>query len=54
VTAPGPNEGGDAACWLPRVCPSCGRLADSDPPTVCAYCGTEITGDRLDDGPITS
>src|SRR4051794_32139768 len=33
------DEGGDPACWLRRVCPVCGRLADQDPPTVCAACG---------------
>ena len=32
-------EGGDPACWLPRVCPACGRLADEDPPTRCPACG---------------
>ncbi|MBV8992389.1 MAG: hypothetical protein JO287_01495 [Pseudonocardiales bacterium] len=54
MTALGPDEGGDAACWMARVCPSCGRLADSEPPTECAYCGTKIADDRVDDGPITS
>jgi hypothetical protein len=54
VTASGPDEAGDAACWMSRVCPSCGRLADSDPPTECAYCGTEIPDDQVDAGPITS
>jgi rRNA maturation endonuclease Nob1 len=54
MTAAGPDEGGDAACWLPRVCPSCGRLADSNPPTECAYCGTEIPDEQVDDRPITS
>lgn len=43
---PGPDdEGGDPACWLRRVCPGCGRLADEDPPTGCPACGTELTGD---------
>jgi hypothetical protein len=39
---PGPpdlDEGGDPACWLHRVCPACGRLADEDPPTRCTSCG---------------
>jgi rRNA maturation endonuclease Nob1 len=53
MNAPEPDEVGDAACWLARVCPSCGRLADSDPPTVCSSCGTEITDDQAD-WPITS
>jgi hypothetical protein len=43
--APDADEGGDPACWLPRVCPGCGRLADEDPPTRCAGCGLELTGD---------
>jgi hypothetical protein len=36
------DEGGDPACWLRRVCPDCGRLADDDPPVRCAGCGAEI------------
>ncbi len=40
------DEGGDPACWLHRVCPACGRVADEDPPTVCAACGEELPGDR--------
>jgi hypothetical protein len=40
-----PDEGGDPACWLARVCPECGRLADEDPPTRCAACGAELTAD---------
>ena len=39
------DEGGDPACWLHRVCPACGRIADEDPPTVCAECGEELTAD---------
>jgi hypothetical protein len=54
VTAREPDEGGDAACWLPRVCPSCGQLADCDPPTKCSVCGTEISDDNQVDPPITS
>jgi hypothetical protein len=38
-------DGGDPACWLPRVCPACGRLADEDPPTTCPACGAGIPGD---------
>jgi hypothetical protein len=33
---------GDAACWLRRVCPSCGTLAEVDPPTICEQCKEEI------------
>jgi rubrerythrin len=41
--APDPaDEGGDPACWLHRVCPACGRLADEDPPTRCPGCGELI------------
>jgi hypothetical protein len=43
--AGGPDEGGDPACWLARVCPTCGRIADEDPPTRCAACGAELTAD---------
>jgi rubrerythrin len=38
------EEGGDPACWLARVCPACGRLADEDPPTRCPACGEELPG----------
>lgn len=31
---------GDPPCWLDRVCPECGRLADRAPPTTCRACGT--------------
>ena len=33
---------GDPACWLHRVCPACGTIAETDPPTTCAQCGAEI------------
>jgi rubrerythrin len=42
---PPDDEGGDPACWLRRVCPECGRLADEDPPTRCPSCGTQLTPD---------
>jgi rubrerythrin len=38
----GGDDGGDPACWLHRVCPACGRLADGDPPTRCPGCGAEL------------
>ncbi|MFT7841208.1 hypothetical protein Q5530_34170 [Saccharothrix sp. BKS2] len=38
-------EGGDPVCWLSRVCPECGLLADGEPPEVCPRCGA-----ALDDG----
>lgn len=36
------DEGGDPACWLNRVCPECGRLADDEPPTRCPACGAAV------------
>jgi hypothetical protein len=38
-------DGGDAACWANRVCPTCGRLADQAPPTRCSACGEPVDGD---------
>ncbi|OEV05169.1 hypothetical protein [Streptomyces oceani] len=40
--APTESEGGESACWLDRVCPECGRLAEAAPPTVCARCGASM------------
>ncbi|GHE76561.1 hypothetical protein GCM10017786_02050 [Amycolatopsis deserti] len=40
-----PAEGGDPACWLARVCPDCGLVADVDPPTVCRRCGARLEGE---------
>jgi rubrerythrin len=39
------DESGNPACWLRRVCPACGRLADEDPPTTCPACGEELVPD---------
>jgi len=36
---------GDPACLLHRVCQACGAVADTDPPTVCPQCGSEMPGD---------
>jgi uncharacterized protein YeaO (DUF488 family) len=33
---------GDPACWLHRVCPACGTIANADPPTTCPQCRAEI------------
>jgi uncharacterized protein YeaO (DUF488 family) len=33
---------GDPACWLHRVCPSCGSVAPVDPPTTCPNCRATI------------
>ena len=41
--APAPeDDGGDPACWLARVGPACGRLADEDPSTDCPACGAQL------------
>ena len=38
-------EGGDAACWLPQVCPDCGALNET-PAAPCWRCGvTRSPGD---------
>lgn len=34
-----PQQGGDAACWLSRVCPTCGAF-NEDPNRACWHCGT--------------
>ena len=38
----GEPEGGDPVCWIHRICPACGRLADEDPPTSCQGCGAAL------------
>lgn len=40
-----PEPGGDPACWLRRVCPACGRLADDDRATRCPACGGPLPED---------
>ena len=42
---PPAEPAGDPVCWLHRVCPDCGRLADEDPPTRCPGCGALLTAD---------
>ncbi|MEU4807153.1 hypothetical protein [Actinosynnema sp. NPDC023587] len=37
-------EGGDPVCWLSRVCPECGHLADGEQPAVCPRCGAAAGG----------
>jgi hypothetical protein len=39
------DEGGDAACWVRRVCPVCGRLADEDLLTRCSACGELLSAE---------
>ena len=36
---------GDPACWMKRVCPACGALADTDPPAACPQCHAMIPGE---------
>jgi uncharacterized protein YeaO (DUF488 family) len=36
------DGGGDPVCWLPRVCPRCGAIADTEPPAACPRCHAEI------------
>jgi uncharacterized protein YeaO (DUF488 family) len=38
----GEDTPGDPACWLARVCPSCGRVAPVAPPTTCPNCHATI------------
>lgn len=43
-----PEEGGEPACMLPLLCPSCGRVPDGPRSPVCAACGAPVA-----DGPTT-
>jgi hypothetical protein len=45
ATPPEQDTAGDPVCWLRRVCPQCGALAASDPPTTCPQCRFEMTGE---------
>ncbi len=36
---------GDRACLLRRVCQACGAVAETDPPTLCPQCGSEMPAD---------
>jgi rubrerythrin len=37
---------GDSVCWLRLVCPECGTVAESEPPTDCPQCGARIEAGR--------
>jgi rubrerythrin len=37
---------GDSVCWLRLVCPECGTMAESEPPTTCPQCGAPLPADR--------
>jgi uncharacterized protein YeaO (DUF488 family) len=39
---PGGERGGDAPCWLNRVCPECGSITDDEPPTRCPNCRAAV------------
>ena len=38
----GQVSAGDPVCWLSRVCPECGSLAEGPVPAVCPRCGAEM------------
>jgi rubrerythrin len=39
------DSGGDAACWLDRVCDDCGALVDG-PDETCPRCGRPLAAGR--------
>lgn len=43
-----PEEAGDPACWLHRLCPECGSVPDEPHPTRCWRCGA-VLGDAAPD-----
>ena len=44
-TEPEPEpEGGEPACLLNRICPSCDAVLDAPPPTSCHRCGEQLPG----------
>jgi len=40
--APSEMEGGEPVCWLDRVCPDCGRLAEDRMARSCPVCGEPL------------
>ncbi|MCP2372332.1 hypothetical protein BJ978_003008 [Agromyces terreus] len=40
-----PPDGGDAVCWLSRVCDECGALVEGVGSTPCWRCGTVLARD---------
>jgi len=48
---PAAEFGGDAACWLDRVCPGCGGLAEGEPSVRCIRCGHDLPGQDVPVGP---
>ncbi len=41
-SGPAAEFGGDAACWLDRVCPGCGGLAEGESSDRCTRCGHDV------------
>ncbi|NAZ74409.1 hypothetical protein GTQ99_03085 [Kineococcus sp. T13] len=39
---PGADAGGEGVCWLSRVCPACGRLAEDPRALRCPQCAEEL------------
>lgn len=39
-----PEEGGEPACWLHRLCPECDAVQDEARPTRCWRCGAALGG----------
>jgi hypothetical protein len=37
-----PDEGGDPACWMIRVCPECGGFNEDDTSADCPSCGARL------------
>ncbi|WP_232662004.1 hypothetical protein [Pseudonocardia sp. TRM90224] len=37
-------EGGDAVCWLDRLCPECGAMPTAESPDRCWRCGAARDG----------
>lgn len=46
----GSDAGGDAACWLDRVCPACGGLDQGEPTARCTRCGYDLLGEDAPEG----
>jgi hypothetical protein len=36
------ESSGEPVCWLSRVCPACGRLAEGRDPRTCSACGEAL------------
>ena len=44
------DAGGDAACWLARVCPECGAMIEGPMGLPCWRCGTTPQGEETNHG----